>query len=224
MMRPSSGFRAPDCGIWRTSPGKYPDHQSETDSTIAPVRRSGGRRNLHRRTCPQYAQGREGPQVTGTGGKDKTMVLILKRRGEVRTKVVSSRRKKALQSEVRQHVEAGSAIFTDALKSYEGLSEFEHQVVDHAVEYVRGNVHTNGLENSWSLLSPGCALRRPNQVYPRGTSHQNAEWSTCRSLSSFSRSFSSSRVAAGHAWFIGGQIAFSPEFLRVTFFARLYFP
>ncbi len=78
-------------------------------------------------------------RVTGTGGKDKAMVLgILKRGGEVRTKVVSNRRKQALQSEVRQHVEAGSAIFTDALKSYEGLTEFEHQVVDHAVEYVRG--------------------------------------------------------------------------------------
>ena len=52
-------------------------------------------------------------------------------------------------------MEAGSAIFTDALKSYEGLSEFEHQVVDHAVEYVRGNVHTNGMENFWSLVKRG---------------------------------------------------------------------
>jgi len=50
------------------------------------------------------------------------------------------------------HVLAGSAIFTDALKSYEGLDEFQHEVVDHAVEYVRGEVHTNGLENFFSLL------------------------------------------------------------------------
>ena len=95
-------------------------------------------------------------KITGTGGKDKTMVMgILERGGEVRTKVVSNRKKKALQAEVREHVEAGSAIFTDALKSYEGLSEFEHQVVDHAVEYVRGNVHTNGMENFWSLVKRG---------------------------------------------------------------------
>jgi len=47
---------------------------------------------------------------------------------------------------------AGSAIFTDSLKSYEGLDEFQHEVVDHAVEYVRGEVHTNWLENFWSLL------------------------------------------------------------------------
>jgi transposase-like protein len=48
--------------------------------------------------------------------------------------VVSSRKKKTLQAEVRKHVEAGSAIYTDALKSYEGLNEFQHEVVDHAVE------------------------------------------------------------------------------------------
>jgi len=98
-------------------------------------------------------------KVTGTGGKDKTdnaMVFgILKRGGEVRTKVVSSRKKKALQSEVHQHVEAGSAIFTDALKSHEGLTEFEHQVVDHAAEYAPGKVHTNGMENFWSLVKRG---------------------------------------------------------------------
>ena len=52
-------------------------------------------------------------------------------------------------------MEAGSALFTDALKSYEGLDEFQHQVVDHAVRYVDGKIHTNGLENFWSLLKRG---------------------------------------------------------------------
>ncbi len=80
---------------------------------------------------------------------------ILERGGEVRTSVVPNRKKKALQSEVRKHVEAGSALFTDALKSYEGLDEFQHQVVDHAVQYVDGKIHTNGLENFWSLLKRG---------------------------------------------------------------------
>ena len=95
-------------------------------------------------------------KVTGTGGKDKTAVMgILERGGKVRTKVIPNRKKSALQAEVRKHVEAGSALFTDALKSYEGLTEFEHQVVDHAIEYVRGNVHTNGMENFWSLLKRG---------------------------------------------------------------------
>jgi hypothetical protein len=56
---------------------------------------------------------------------------------------------------VRERILAGSALFADALKSYEGLNEFQHEVVDHAVEYVRGEVHTNGMENFWSRLKRG---------------------------------------------------------------------
>ncbi len=94
--------------------------------------------------------------IRGTGGKDKTAVMgILERGGKVRTKVVDNAKKKTLQNEIREHVLAGSAIFTDALKSYQGLDEFQHEVVDHAVEYVRGEVHTNGLENFWSLVKRG---------------------------------------------------------------------
>ena len=95
-------------------------------------------------------------RVTGTGGKDKTAVMgILERGGKVRTVVVPNRKKSALQAEVRKHVEAGSALYTDALKSYEGLDDFQHQVIDHAEKYVEGNVHTNGMENFWSLLKRG---------------------------------------------------------------------
>jgi transposase-like protein len=116
----------------------------EADETFI----GGKARNMH--------ADKRAEKITGTGGKDKAMVLgILERGGKVHTKVISSRKKKALQAEVRQHVEAGSALYTDALKSYDGLDEFQHQVVDHAVEYVRGNVHTNGLENFWSLVKRG---------------------------------------------------------------------
>ena len=96
-------------------------------------------------------------RITGTGGKDKTAVLgILERGGKVKTTVVPNRRKKALQPEVKKHVEAGSALYTDALLSYQGLaSDYAHQVIDHAVAYVDGKVHTNGLENFWSLLKCG---------------------------------------------------------------------
>jgi transposase-like protein len=73
----------------------------------------------------------------------------------VRTTVVPNRKKSALQTEVRKHVEAGSALYTDALRSYNGLDEFQHQVVDHAVQYVDGKIHTNGMENFWSLLKRG---------------------------------------------------------------------
>ena len=81
------------------------------------------------------------------------MIGILERGGKVRTSVVENRKKKTLQAEVHKHVEAGSALYTDFLLSYEGLEgRYAHQVVDHAVQYVDGNVHTNGLENYWSLL------------------------------------------------------------------------
>ena len=94
--------------------------------------------------------------ITGTGGKDKTAVLgVLERGGKVRTAVVGSRRKEVLQAEVRKRVEVGSSLYTDALKSYQGLTEFQHQVIDHAQMYVRGRVHTNGIENFWSLLKRG---------------------------------------------------------------------
>jgi transposase-like protein len=96
-------------------------------------------------------------RITGTGGKDKVAVMgLLERGGEVRTAIIPSRKKAVLQAEVKKHVEAGSALYTDALLSYEGLaSEYAHQVVDHAVEYVNGRIHTNGLENFWSLLKRG---------------------------------------------------------------------
>lgn len=96
-------------------------------------------------------------RITGTGGKDKTAVMgILERGGEVRVSVVPNRRKKVLQEAVKQHVAAGTALYTDALLSYDGLAqEYAHKVIDHAEKYVDGRVHTNGLENFWALLKRG---------------------------------------------------------------------
>lgn len=95
----------------------------------------------------------------GTGGAGKTVVLgILKRKSpkggsKVKAKVVPNVRAQTLQSEVRAAVEPGTVLYTDAWKSYRGLAaDYQHEVVDHAVEYVRGRVHTNGVENFWSLL------------------------------------------------------------------------
>jgi transposase-like protein len=125
-------------------PGNKLSGQVEADETFI----GGKARNMH-----THERARK---ITGTGGKDKTAVMgILERGGKIRTKVVDNTKKKTLQSEIREHVLAGSALFTDALKSYEGLDEFQHEVVDHAVGYVRGEVHTNGLENFWSLLKRG---------------------------------------------------------------------
>jgi transposase-like protein len=98
-------------------------------------------------------------RISGTGGKDKTAVMgLLERGGNIRTIVVPNRKREALQTEVRKHVEAGAALYTDALPSYNGLAQdYAHAVVDHAVAYVDGRVHTNGLENFWSLLKRGIA-------------------------------------------------------------------
>lgn len=116
--------------------------QVEVDETFI----GGKARNMHKRVRDE--------KITGNGGKDKTAVIgVLERGGKVRTSVTQNRRKKELQARVRAHVQSRAEIFTDALKSYEGLNpEYVHQVVDHAVEYVKGHVHTSGLGNFWSLL------------------------------------------------------------------------
>ena len=131
------------------APGNKLSGQVEADETFI----GGKARNMH--------ADKRAEKITGTGGKDKVAVMGILERGpktigsKVRTKVIDNTKKKTLQAEIRQHVLAGSALFTDALQSCEGLDEFQHEVVDHAVEYVRGEVHTNGLENFWSLVKRG---------------------------------------------------------------------
>ncbi len=71
----------------------------------------------------------------------------------VKLKVLKTTKKAEVQGNVREYVLKGSHVSTDALKSYTGLQDdFVHGVVDHAIKYVDGHVHTNGLENFWSLL------------------------------------------------------------------------
>lgn len=83
---------------------------------------------------------------------------LLERHGEgrsrVRTTVVENRRKHELEQTIGAHVEPGSAIYTDALRSYDRMVQrgFVHGVIDQAEAYVDGQIHTNGLENYWSLL------------------------------------------------------------------------
>jgi len=117
----------------------------EVDETFI----GGKARNMH--------LGKREEKITGTGGKNKAAVLgFLRRGGEVRAEVIPNRKKKTLHAMVNEQVIPGSAVYTDALASYEGLENyFNHQVVDHAIEYVKGRVHTNGLENFWSLLKRG---------------------------------------------------------------------
>jgi len=118
----------------------------EVDETFI----GGKARNMHKDVKARKIQGRTGPE-----GK-AIVAAVLERGGKVRARVIDKRRKSQLHALVNENVETGSALYSDALKSYDGLSEdYKHQVVDHAVEYVRENVHTNHAENFWSLLKRG---------------------------------------------------------------------
>ena len=89
-------------------------------------------------------------------GKKAIIVGVLERGGHVRAEVVETRKRHRIHKIVKENVLAGSALYTDKLLSYKGLENyFAHEVVDHAEGYVRGQVHTNGLENFWSLLKRG---------------------------------------------------------------------
>jgi hypothetical protein len=67
--------------------------------------------------------------------------------------VIPNRKRSSLQPEIVKHVYQETPVYSDALLSYDGLrARYQHGVIDHAFGYVRGRVHTNGLENFWSLL------------------------------------------------------------------------
>ena len=97
--------------------------------------------------------------ISGTGGHDKVAVMGLLERPRgaehslVRTTVLDKVNQERMQGEIRKNVGEGSAIYSDRHWGYYGLSkDYLHEVVDHASEYVRGRVHTNGIENFWSLV------------------------------------------------------------------------
>ncbi len=117
----------------------------EVDETFI----GGKARNMH------AAKRRE--KIKGRGTSGKTVVMgMLQRGGKVRTAVIEDRNKPTLHGHVNENVEAGSNVFTDELVAYWGLDEkYVHQIINHAETYVRRNIHTNGMENFWSLLKRG---------------------------------------------------------------------
>lgn len=100
--------------------------------------------------------------IKGTGGAGKVAVMgLLERHGKdqisrVRTKVLHNVRAVSLHKEIRDNVEAGSEMFTDAWVGYKHIDrDYVHNVIDHAEKYAEGRVHVNGIENFWSLLKRG---------------------------------------------------------------------
>ena len=112
----------------------------------------GKARNMHKDRKARMLQGKGG----GASGKTGVQAM-LERGGQVRTKVLSRPHHGwELVSNVRERVQLGTQIFTDELIAYFGLqAEYVHEFINHAETYVQGNVHTNGLENFWSLLKRG---------------------------------------------------------------------
>lgn len=96
-------------------------------------------------------------QSRSLAGKVAVMGL-LERHGEgrsrVRAEVIRNRKRHQLESSIIENVTPGATVYTDALRSYDRMGDrgYVHQVIDHAEFYVDGQVHTNGLENFWSLL------------------------------------------------------------------------
>jgi transposase-like protein len=126
------------------------DGEVEVDETFI----GGKARFMHRERRERIKGQARRASVIG-----KTAVMgLLERHGpdghsRIRTKVISNTSRRVFRSIVKRNVEAGASVYTDAHPSYALLRQtFEHEVIDHAESYVRGRVHTNGLENFWSLL------------------------------------------------------------------------
>jgi transposase-like protein len=90
----------------------------------------------------------------GTGGTGKVAVMgLLERHGEVRAHVVNGVSAASLQPRIREHVEQGANLYTDKWVAYKHLDQdYIHGVINHAEKYVDGQIHTNSIENFWSLL------------------------------------------------------------------------
>jgi transposase-like protein len=129
---PSIKFGGPEGGI------------VEMDETFV-----GGKvKNMHKGKRPK------GPGVTGkpVSSTAKTIVVgMLERPGKIRAQVVRERTAAVLHDLANRHLAPGTRLVTDEWGAYKG-TDFAHEVINHADAYVRGQVHTNGIENFWSLL------------------------------------------------------------------------
>jgi len=115
----------------------------EVDETFV----GGKLQNMHKdRKLAYNARG-------GAKGKAIVMGMLDRDLREVRAKIVPNVKRDTLQGEVLSNVKYGSRVFTDEWVGYDKLHwRFVHDVVNHMECYVNGQVHTNGIENFWSLL------------------------------------------------------------------------
>jgi transposase-like protein len=117
--------------------------ECEVDETFV----GGIAKNMHKSRRLRYEQ------MGGHHGKTVVQGILDRELRQIRAKVVPNVKRETLQNEVLQNVKYGTKVYTDNAVGYDKLHyRFVHDFVNHAQEYVRGSVHTNGLENFWSLL------------------------------------------------------------------------
>jgi len=88
------------------------------------------------------------------GRSNKAVVMgMLERGGKVKARVIASRKKHHIEPVMAECVESGSHIITDEMTTYAVLeSKYQREIINHAIEYANGHIHTNGIENFWALL------------------------------------------------------------------------
>ena len=92
--------------------------------------------------------------ATGRGPVGKTAVIGAKDRAtkQVAAQVVHATDQETLQGFVKDHAAPGATVYTDDAFAYESMP-FNHSTVKHSLsEYVKGDIHTNGIESLWSML------------------------------------------------------------------------
>lgn len=130
---------------WEKVGGRY-SGPVEVDETFI----GGDQRNMHAKERAQYQK------HGGSHGKAVVMGMLDRKTREVRAKVIPNAKRETLQKEILEHVGFGSKVYTDGWVGYDRVEQmrrkFVHETVNHIDEYVRGEVHTQGIENFWSLL------------------------------------------------------------------------
>jgi transposase-like protein len=127
----------------------------EVDETFV----GGKMKNMHRKKAMELRANMPSERMDGfeTRWDNKTAVMGMLNRQtrQVRAKVVPNVKRETLQAEILKNVGFNAHVFTDQHVGYDGLDKvknFTHQTVNHMEEYVNGRVHTQGIENFWSLL------------------------------------------------------------------------
>jgi transposase-like protein len=119
----------------------------EVDETFV----GGKLKNMHRKRRERFAS--ERGHTGGATGKAIVVGMLDRDERKIRAQVVPDVKRETLQNAVLKNVKYGSPLYTDNALPYDRMNwHYVHEVVNHAEEYVRGKVHTNGLENFWSLL------------------------------------------------------------------------